>query len=335
VNVRFYYTFLKPQEKRMFDSICAQLQVCQPEIHVTGSLQTARKILPFVLNDCPEFFYADNTRMQFVSGMGTVSIRMRYTKDASQIRAIRQRLDTIGRRFLAEVQKKQLNNQDTVRYVHDFILKNTEYAQESLDRQDLSGDVSNICGVFVNKRAVCKGIALAAKWLLDQAGIPSGVIEGRVIRPEIAGMQKYIGKDSQNDHAWNVVNVNDVWQYMDITMDLGASQDNKSWIAYDYFLRGDAAMAEYVQYRNPYIDCKTEKYSYFVRNRTIISGEEDLRKYLRYCMKNRKKRLYFQVEESLAQKDASAIETLVSRTVRSEFRWRYNQKLHIYDFMLM
>lgn len=334
-NVRFYYSFMNLTEKKMFDSIYQQLLNQKPLIRVMGTVRTVKKVLLCVLKDCPEIFFVDNTRMEFVSGMGSVSVRMTYTKNHAEVRAIRQRLDLISSRFLDEIKKKQLKNRDIIRYVHDFILKNTEYARESLAMMDASGDVSTICGVFINKKAVCMGISLAAKWLMDQVGIPSGVIEGRLIDAGTPRLADYTGDSSQNNHAWNIIDVNDSWHYMDITMDLGASQENKTWISYDYFLRDDAHMERYVQYENPYTDREGEKYSFFAAKKVAFAGEDILKKYLQYCAKKRIRRIYFQAEGELASKPPDYIQKLIAQYTVSGYRWRYNEKLHIYDFRLL
>lgn len=335
-NVRFYYSFLNLAEKKIFDSIYAQLQKMQPEIRIMGTARTVKKILFYVLKDCPELFFVDNTSMQLLSDMGGVTVQMKYLKNHAEVKAVNQRLRMISDRFLKEIEKRQLDNRNTIRYVHDFILKNTEYARERLDRRDASGDVSTICGVFVDKRAVCMGISLAAKWLLDQAGIVSGVMEGCVTEDENNAYGNAADGNCSYNHAWNIVDVNDDWHYMDITMDIGASQNDKAWVSYDYFLRGDATMKKYVQYENPYVTCELEKYSFYVSHKVIFSGEKMLTKYLQYCVKKHVGRMYFQVEKELAQKSPDQIHRLVSQYLLfSAYQWRYNQKLNIYDFKVI
>ena len=148
-NTHFYYSFLNAEEKKLFNSVCLQLCRKQPEIRIPAALPSTKKIILSVLKDCPEFYYVDNTRIQFVSGTGGTEIRMRYTKNLEEIRMIDQRLEQISSRFLSEIYRRRLNCRETVRYVHDFILRNTEYDYESAEKEELSGDVSNICGVFL------------------------------------------------------------------------------------------------------------------------------------------------------------------------------------------
>ncbi len=334
-SVHFYYSFLNLTEKKMFDSIYDQLRKQQTQIRVMGTLRAVKKVLICVLRDCPELFFVDNTRMEFLSGVGYVTVRMKYTKNHAEVRAISQRLDYLGGRFLEEIKRRRLNNRDVIRYVHDFILKNTEYAMESQAMQDASGDVSTICGVFINQRAVCMGISLAVKWMLDQAGIASGVLEGRMIDAGSPRLADYTGEDAQNNHAWNIVNVNDDWYYMDVTMDMGASQEGKTWISYDYFLRNDRNMEQYVQYNNPHTVCVDEKYSFFAAKKVIFSSEDVLIKYLKYCVKKKIRRICFQTVGDLALKPADQIQRLVSQYTMSGYRFRYNRNLSVYDFKLI
>lgn len=333
-NTHFYYSFLNTEEKKLFNSAFLQLCRKQTEIRIQAALPSAKKVILSVLKDCPEFYYVDNTRIQFVSGTGGTEIRMRYTKNPEEIRMIDQRLEQISSRFLSEICRRRLNCRETVRYVHDFILRNTEYDYESAEKKELSGDVSTVCGVFCSQRAVCKGISLAAKWLLDQAGIASGLVEGRVPE-EVSHTQSGAPEEKRNNHVWNIVNVNHCWSYMDVTMDMGASQKNSTCISYDYFLRSEANMSKYLQFDSPGVSCDREMYSYFIQNKVIFAREEILLKFIHYCRKKRIRRLYFQVEGGLAMRPPDEIQRLISRCIFSGYQWRYNPYLKIYDFELL
>ena len=332
-NTHFYYSFLNAEEKKLFNSVCLQLCRKQPEIRIPAALPSTKKIILSVLKDCPEFYYVDNTRIQFVSGTDGTEIRMRYTKNLEEIRMIDQRLEQISSRFLSEIYRRRLNCRETVRYVHDFILRNTEYDYESAEKEELSGDVSNICGVFCNQRAVCKGISLAAKWLLDRVEIPSGLMEGRV--PEEKYHTASEPPDRQNNHAWNIVKINHCWSYMDVTMDMGAGQKDSTCISYDYFLRSEANMSKYLQFDSPGVFCDREMYSYYVQNKVIFAREEVLLKFIHYCKQKRIRRLYFQVEGGLAMRPPDEIRRMISRCIFSGYQWRYNPHLKIYDFELL
>ena len=321
---------MNPGDRKLYDSMYAQIEKKQSSFRVFGTMAAVKRVLPLLLSDGPEFFFVDNTQMQFSSGMGMVTVMLRFQKSQAEIRAISQRLEQLKNRFLQVLAAKQLNNRETVRYVHDFIIKNTDYAQENLMRMDAAGDVSTICGVFLNHRAVCMGIALAAKWLLDQAGIVSGVITGRM--PDLNSAFAALGE--ADNHAWNIVNINDCWEYMDVTMDLGACQEEKNWVSYDYFLRSEENMKKYVVIDNPYLKCTVEPDSYFSFHKVCFSNEQILCKYLQYCAKRHVRHIYFQVQGELAARSPDQISRLLRKYILDGYRFRYNEKLGVYNYKL-
>ena len=333
-KLKYHYMFLHASEQKMYEHIYDQLAALQPTVKVSGTLEMAKKVTLAVLDDCPEFFYVDNTHVSFLAGGGLVEIKPDYIKSPAEIHIIRQRLNAIKERFLQVLEKKKMGDRAAVAYVHNLILRVIDYAEENRVRGDVSGDVSTICGVFINYRAVCKGISLAAKWLLDQAGIPSGVVEGRVLTEhELHLPQNMIDGTLPNNHAWNIVKVNGCWQYMDVTMDLGACQEDRQWIAYDYFLRNDENMRHYVFYQNP-LGCPVEPDSYFNRKKVCFSEERTLRRFFRYCAEHQVKRICFQVKGKLEKRSGEELIELLERYIFTGFRWKENKKLKIYDVLV-
>jgi hypothetical protein len=69
---------------------------------------------------------------------------------------------------------------------------------------------------------VCDGYARAYKLLMDKAGVTC---------KKVYGKSKY----GNSAHAWNIVEINGRWYYIDSTWD--DYEDNESGVRYDYFLR--------------------------------------------------------------------------------------------------
>ncbi len=333
-ELRFYYNHLSVLERPVYDAIVKGIAAHEQSIRIMGPSSAVKKVFPMVVLDCPEFFYVE-TSCYSVSGNGVFTIlNLEYHKNMAQSRAIRQQLERIGNRFLDEVTARRMNSLATVRFAHDFIIRNVEYARENLASGDSSGDVCSITGVFLKRRAVCLGIAMGIKWLLDLAGIPSAVIEGRVRERGIQDSFTYTGAAAENNHAWNLVCLKDQWYHMDVTMDLGALPDKRQ-IAYDYFLRCGQLMKNYLFFLEPKVDCSLENASYFARNHVIFTDASQVRQYLAKSGKNHQKRLYFQLKG--AAKDLSGQEILswVSASVSGSYRHRYNDRLYIYDICLL
>ena len=103
--------------------------------------------------------------------------------------------------------------------IHDHMVLHCQYALDHKIDGKLSNDVWNYDGVFVYGQAVCQGYALAFKLCMDILGIESRVILGRT--PE--------GK-----HAWNAVQLDGEWYYVDVTWD-DPVPDEEGRVIYNYF----------------------------------------------------------------------------------------------------
>lgn len=320
---KYYYQSLSPGEKKIYEALEKGLVSRADSIRVMGSGIQVKKILPMVYLDNPQFFYVDNTQLSLADGGLFCIVHPCYYKTEAQCRSIEAYLQKIAGRFIDEIRKKRLNNQMTVKYVHDFIIRNTSYAKENQASGDASGDVSTIVGVFCNQRAVCLGIALAAKWLLDLAGIPSGVMEGCVSE----GMEK------ENNHAWNIVSINDLWYHMDTTMDMGASI-SKRQISYDFFLRSDAVFRRLALYVPPGEMADIEKYSYFASSHTVLRDKTQIESYIKNCIRNKRRRIYFELGAGCEAVSREQIGKYLSSVYIGSYRIRMNVKLNIYDIFL-
>lgn len=110
--------------------------------------------------------------------------------------------------------------------IHDYLVENIDY-----DSNYDSIGCYSIYGALIDKKCVCEGYAKALKYLLNAAGIPSVIAQGTAINSS--------GKTE--DHAWNIVYLNDKWYYIDATWDdpiiIGGGKIAKN-VQYKYFLKG-------------------------------------------------------------------------------------------------
>ena len=106
-----------------------------------------------------------------------------------------------------------MNQDEKVRYVHDTIIKNTNYAYEEdgITPQDANW-AHNIIGYISNQGVVCEGYAKMFQVVLKELGIETIFVTGT----------------SQGEkHAWNMVRMSDEkWYWMDLTWD-----DEPDWNA--------------------------------------------------------------------------------------------------------
>lgn len=184
-------------------------------------------VLHTLQNDHPELFYV---------GIGSVwSNGSIFTKQELTYCTIEGGLDKAISDFNAAVNRALAQIQGLTNPVekalllHDFLVVNCLYNWEVATNQE-DGDAYvaskmpwTAYGALVKGDAVCQGYALAYKYLLTRAGIPSVVISS-----------------SSMNHAWNGVQINGKWYHVDCTWD-DPTPDVAGYCRHTYFLLSDTS----------------------------------------------------------------------------------------------
>ncbi len=178
-----------------------------------------------VMNDHPELFYVEGYEFtEYMTDAVVTEITFSGTysttaEEAEQIQlSIAQRLDDC-------FEQVPLNEDEynTVKYLYDWLINNTEYDKEVENNQ-------NIRSVFLQGKSVCQGYAKAMQYMLQKAGIQCLLVTGFT---------------NGERHGWNLVRVNGSYYYLDPTWGDASyassgtdsiSQDFVPAINYDYFL---------------------------------------------------------------------------------------------------
>lgn len=96
--------------------------------------------------------------------------------------------------------------------IHDYLCLDVEYQENYTSSHEVTGPL-------LEKKAVCEGYAKAYKYYLDRAGVPCRIVTG------------YAGGVA---HAWNQVQIDGKWYFVDATWDDLDTQG--SGLQYSYFL---------------------------------------------------------------------------------------------------
>lgn len=166
-------------------------------------------IFQCVIMDHPEIFYVDGySYNKYSLGDKVVSVRFSGTYNCDEDTATEKALQ-----INAAVENVLANAPETdseyekVKYVYETLVLNTDYDLNSDDNQ-------NIYSVFVNHKSVCLGYAKATQYLLLKLGIECTLVQGTV--------------ESGESHAWNLVNVDGDYYYVDTTWGDASYQDAES-----------------------------------------------------------------------------------------------------------
>lgn len=136
---------------------------------------------------------------------------------------------------LAEIEnvKNQILSQKTgdayqdIKMVHDYLIDSVEY-----DTTLSNPNIYNIYGALVSKSSVCEGYAKAYKYLMDALGIPCVIVIGTGTN----------SSGQSENHAWNYVQINNIWYGVDTTWDdpvvIGGGRPTQT-ARYQYFLKGE------------------------------------------------------------------------------------------------
>ena len=156
---------------------------------------------------------------------------------------------------LEETQANRLERYEAVKALHDYLVHNVKY---DTSFQNISHTPE---GVMRNGLAVCDGYARTMHLLLSMIGIESKIVTG------------YAGNE---DHAWNLVKMEDGWYHVDVTWDDPVMSNGEDTIQYYYFFKNDEDMKRTHVWESD-ISCAGEKYRmYFYRN-VMCGSLEDVR----------------------------------------------------------
>lgn len=159
------------------------------------------KIFQCVLNDHPELFYVEGysytkyTRYDQEDDILSVEFSGRYSMDTETAKQRQKQIRRAVEEILSGIDENA-SQYEKVKYVYDTLIRETDYMLGSEDNQ-------NIYSVFVNHLSVCQGYAKATQYLLNRLGVECALVLGTV--------------ETGEGHAWNLVNVDGNYYYVDTT----------------------------------------------------------------------------------------------------------------------
>ena len=153
-------------------------------------------------------------------------------------------LDKLADEIIAQIIKPEYSELERVQAVHDYLVLNTKYDISQANGGSVPVSELNKFPYSVLKehKGICTGYALAAKLLLERAGIEAIYVTGT-------------GRNGS--HAWNIVKVNNNYYHLDVTWDdpSGAEED---YICWDFFLKSDSTMKKNHTWSSDYPKCVSD-----------------------------------------------------------------------------
>ena len=196
------------------------------------------------LYDNPDIFYLDVNKMylniETITKGRKVSYNVfinsgnenSYLEDGYTYEIINQKSAQIQNVVDTLLMRKTGNVYNDIKMIHDYIIENVEY-----DLTISEQDIYNIYGTLVKGKAVCEGYAKSFQYFMNKLGIPSVIVIGEATN----------SSGETENHAWNYVQINNVWYAIDTTWDdpvvVGGGRVREE-SKYRYFLKGENTLNE-------------------------------------------------------------------------------------------
>ncbi len=328
---QYYYERLSAAEQRAYEKCLQGLQQRHRVITVSVHDNDAFvRVVEAVRYDHPELFYVDFYGLRGVFTPLGASYTPSYLYDVQRQAAVAARLEQEIQLVMNKAAAAGVNTPEGYyRFFHNFLMRTTAYHYESLEHPEQFPQVFTAYGALVEQKAVCEGIAKAFKLLCDRVGIHALMVVGR---------SHFDDTSPEVPHAWNMVKLGSQFCHIDVTWDIGLSQQTKTK-RYDYYCMPDAEFSLDHRYEG-YPPCNGYHYTYFRENGRLISDVQGLKTFLAAQKPEDCEYIYFKIHASeKAPADLpNRIHSLVQRNMQRYLfgavglRIHHNLRHNIYYF---
>ncbi|WP_242285562.1 transglutaminase domain-containing protein [Bacillus cereus group sp. BfR-BA-01394] len=160
--------------------------------------------------------YSTEYSVKGISGNYTFTLKVKYHESKGQTQYVKSQAKGI----IDSIVKPGMDEHEKVKVIHDFVVKHVSY--------DTSKQAYSAYEALANSSAVCQGYALLTYQLLKEAGIQNHIV---------------IGKGNGQDHAWNLVKIDNKWYHLDTTFD-DPVPDKAGRVTYSYFNISDEQLSK-------------------------------------------------------------------------------------------
>ena len=271
-----YYNQLTDKQKRAYIQIKEGCEKYQEKISFDAVEVKDYEIVLYALKcDHPEFYWLNYSGKYMQKNKKVYKHIFKFDDDPKiTSEKIKAEANTI-----VEKVNKEKSTYDKIRCIHNELIKLVKYKRNKRDQE--------IRSVFLDKETVCNGYAEAFLYLCKLCNINCGYARGRSLN---------------ESHAWNIVEINGKYFWVDVTWDGSDSNDNnRDKLNYVYFCVSDKRfkkthkLATGIDVKGSenivkfsYPKCLSDKYNYYRKIGGYFNNynKKDIKKYIKNKVAN-------------------------------------------------
>lgn len=219
-----------------------------------------------VLYDNPMLFYVNQTTITIGGQSGAYSLIPEYLYTEREISQLIREIQVVVDKIHTRVDTMQ-DEFRIEKFLHDSVVKSVPYDYDALNKKDCF-NAHSIIGAFIDKKAVCEGIAKAFKFLCNEFSMKCIVVYGKASQDGDFSGDTY--------HAWNLVKVKNESYYVDVTWDNMCDGEIRH-ISYDYFnVTTEDILKDHMPNTTALPVCTDTRLNYFYATNSIVNTYDQL-----------------------------------------------------------
>lgn len=259
---KYAYETLSAEEKKIYDQMLDAVMNHEEEVTLsTSDGRHLEDIFNCLKADHGGLFWVESFRYTQYQRNGqteVMSFAPNYIMTAEEREVMQKYIDREAAEYLKGLHTG-VSDYKKVCTIYRKLIKQVDYNLDADNNQ-------NIISVFIGKQTVCQGYASALQYLLNKLDIPCVIV---------TGMAK------GGPHAWNLVQLDGEWYYVDVTWGNSKYHDDEEndikYVEYDYLnITTDEMLQDHIpQVKFELPECTALKNNYFVREKKYFTSMDE------------------------------------------------------------
>lgn len=174
-------------------------------------------VITYIINS--GYFYISNSYSYKSDGKYIISLSPEYLMNSDDVKKYNEEIESVIDDIAGRASSFK-NRIEKLIFIHNYLVENIEYSETE------SSDINNIYGALILKKTMCVGYSQAFCRIAERAGFKTYIVTSETLM-----------------HAWNMVNLNGEYFFVDCTWDdpvfdeINLSNDPVSgYGCYEYFM---------------------------------------------------------------------------------------------------